>query len=114
MLNIFFVRALQKRLSSIIVNAINPGFCISGLRRNLTDATMIAGMEKMEREVGIPTEEGSRHIVYGAVGGADAEDNLRGQLISLSRIVEVGDYILSEDGKIAEAKLWVGGSSSSG
>lgn len=89
------------------MNAVNPGFCISELRRNITDPARVEQFQKMEREVGIPTEEGSRHIVYGAVGGADEEEKLRGQFISLSRIEEVSDYVLSEDGKAAEEKIWV-------
>lgn len=106
-LNIFFVRALQKRLSPITVNAINPGFCASDLRRNLEDPAFIAIMDKMMSDFGLSTEEGSRHIVYGAVGRLGEEDKLRGQFLSYSRLAEVSDYVLSEDGKIAEEKLWV-------
>lgn len=105
MLNIFFVRALQKRLPSIIVTAVCPGFCISDLRRHVT-GEQAAYYKKLEDELAYTAEEGSRHIIYGAVGGADQEDKLKGAFITTGTI-KVPDYVVSEDGQKAEEKLWV-------
>ncbi|KAF9023894.1 NAD(P)-binding protein [Hymenopellis radicata] len=89
LLNLFFTRSLQSHVgSSIIVDCVNPGFCISNLRSNIPDF-MKEGNAKQEAETAFTTEEGSRQLVYGAVGGADNEQELRGAYISRSKVEEV-------------------------
>ncbi|KAF7357962.1 NAD(P)-binding protein [Mycena venus] len=103
-LNIFFVRALNARLGAstpLIVTAVNPGFCVSELRRDLP-APISWIMALMERIMAFTTEEGSRQLVFGAVGpGA-----LRGEYINQSRVEEPSDFIISSDGRKAEDQLW--------
>ncbi|KAF7357966.1 NAD(P)-binding protein [Mycena venus] len=103
-LNIFFVRALNARLGAstpLIVTAVNPGFCVSGLRRDfLPPISWI--MALMERIMAFTTEEGSRQLVFGAVGPGV----LRGEYINQSRVEEPSDFIISSDGRKAEDQLW--------
>lgn len=53
------------------------------------------------------TEEGSRQFVYAAVGGADNVDEMRGQYIDLHEVAGSADFVLGEDGKRRQDKLWV-------
>lgn len=59
----------------------------------------------MDDEFAYTSEEGSRQIVYAAIGGTDEE--VRGAFTSYSQVLGVSDWILSEDGKKAEDKTWV-------
>ena len=63
----------------------------------------------MEKALARTSEEGSRQVVWAAVGEADTPDTLRGAYISLARVSEPSDYVLSEEGKKAQDKLWVSG-----
>ena len=60
----------------------------------------------MVKLLGYSTEEGSRQLVWAAVGGGD-EKRLRGGYVSFSDIVEVSDYVISETGLEAQEKIWV-------
>ncbi|KAG7444404.1 NAD(P)-binding protein [Guyanagaster necrorhizus] len=108
LLNVFFTRSLQSRLpESIIVNAINPGFCESELRRSLTTTWYMAFADwAMVKLIGYTTEEGSRQLVWAAVGGGEEENSLRGGYVSFSKIVEVSDFAISERGLKAQEKIW--------
>ncbi|PBK91021.1 NAD(P)-binding protein [Armillaria gallica] len=107
--NVFFSRSLQSRLpESIIVNAINPGFCQSELRRSTTDTWYMALADWVTvKLLGYSTEEGSRQLVWGAVGGGEDEKRLRGAYVSFSEIVEVSDYAMSEAGLKVQEKIWI-------
>ncbi|KAK0443239.1 hypothetical protein EV421DRAFT_1710192 [Armillaria borealis] len=107
LLNVLFARAFQQRLppSTITVNSVNPGLCISNLRSKLPEEYQEANA-KQEAELAFTTEEGSRQLVFSAVGGANDEDKLRGAYISLSEVVEESDFVISEDGKVVQDKIW--------
>jgi hypothetical protein len=87
----------------VIVTMVNPGFCHSELLR---DAKGIAGtiMLFMNRILGFTAEEGSRQLVWAAVGGEP--DKLRGEYISGCQTEEVADFVLSPQGVKAENQLW--------
>lgn len=57
------------------------------------------------------TEEGSRQLVWAAVGtpkgGEESLDKLRGAYVNLADIDEPSDFMLGEKGKKREDKLWV-------
>ncbi|KAF8889272.1 short-chain dehydrogenase [Infundibulicybe gibba] len=112
---ILFARALSARLgtpssSPIIVNTVNPGLCKSTINRKSTLLTRaMLGLETLA--VGWTAEQGSRQLVYAAVGDAregqeGEEQSLHGAYISRSEIVEASDYILSADGKEAQDVMW--------
>ncbi|KAE9392295.1 short-chain dehydrogenase [Gymnopus androsaceus JB14] len=96
-LNIMLVHKLAELLpTNIVPVALNPGFCLSGLRRDAEG----------ERAAKFQTNgEGSRQIIYSAIGGKDEE--LRGAFTSYSQVLEISDWMLSEEGKKAEDKIWV-------
>ncbi|KAK0495746.1 hypothetical protein EDD18DRAFT_251719 [Armillaria luteobubalina] len=106
--NILFARALQLHLPSspaITVNSVTPAFCFSNLASD-GSAAQRERLQKMREELAFTTEEGSRQLVYGAVGSLDNEEKLRGKYIHMSEVVEESDFVLSEDGKIVQDKVW--------
>jgi hypothetical protein len=53
------------------------------------------------------TEEGSRQLLWAAIGGAGREFELRGAYVSKASIQEVSDYALSDEGAAVQTRLWV-------
>ncbi|KIL71076.1 hypothetical protein M378DRAFT_6914 [Amanita muscaria Koide BX008] len=106
LLNVLFTRSLADHLADkpIIVNTVNPGYCISEIRRELKGFTgfVLQGMDKL---LAFTTEEGSRKLVWAALGGADQE-NLRGAYINAFQVAEPSDFVLSEQGKNLQNKIW--------
>jgi hypothetical protein len=82
-LNVFFVQALsehlKKELYPIVVNALNPGYCYSNLRRQ---APLLQTVMFWVTDVcfAMTTEEGSRGLVYAALGSLEDENKLRGTI----------------------------------
>lgn len=107
-LNVFFVRALSDRLGSaaLIVNAVNPGFCISELRRSIKGPGAVISWIA-ERIFAFTTEEGSRRLVWGALGQPENPDALRGQYINQCRVDEASDFVISPEGRKAQDDIWV-------
>ena len=54
------------------------------------------------------TEEGSRQLVWAAVGGAGRESELRGGFVCNANLREVSDYVLSDEGAVVQPRLLVG------
>ncbi|KAF5347455.1 hypothetical protein D9757_013827 [Collybiopsis confluens] len=105
-LNVMLVRKLAALLpQNIIPVALNPGYCISGLRRD-AKGEQAAKYQAMEDEFAYTSEEGSRQIIFSAIGGKDNGQELRGEFTSYSRVLEVSDWLLSAQGKNAEDKIW--------
>ncbi|KAG6856449.1 hypothetical protein H0H87_004414 [Tephrocybe sp. NHM501043] len=69
---------------------------ITGIRRTF--------FHILESLVARSSEEGSRQIVYAAVGDEDNLDKLRGAYISSTRVCEPSDYVLEEHD--VQDKLW--------
>ena len=108
MLNVFFARELSERLRNkpLIVNAVNPGFCHSALRRNVTGLKALP-LRLWELIMARSTEHGSRQLIWACIGGKDNIDELRGAYISSMQVQEPSDSVVSEEGKLAQTKLWV-------
>ena len=53
------------------------------------------------------SEEGSRQLVWAAVGCAGKEKELQGAFVARSNIAEPSDYVLGEEGKRVQKQLWV-------
>ena len=108
MLNVFFARELNERLrdKSVVVNAVTPGFCHSELARNITG---IRAWYMWLRKLVLArsTEQGSRQLIWACIGGKDNIDQLRGAYISSMQVREPSDFVVSEEGKHAQTKLWV-------
>ncbi|THU86152.1 NAD(P)-binding protein [Dendrothele bispora CBS 962.96] len=107
---VFFVRELSERLtrsgSPLIVNVVDPGRCESQLSRNLPlqvkQQIMAMNLQRYT------TEEGSRALVYGAVGeiGSDNEDDLKGAHIRRTRRIKYGEFVTGEIGKQLQKRIW--------
>ncbi|KAH9969289.1 hypothetical protein BGW80DRAFT_1177028 [Lactifluus volemus] len=108
LLNVFFVRELTKRLpanSPVIVTAVNPGLCKSQLIRNQSFLVRLIAAIVMIL-IGRTTEEGSRQLVWAAVGGVGREFELRGGYVSKGDLQEVSDYVLSDEGAVVQTRIW--------
>ena len=106
MLNVFFARGLNEGLrdKSLIVNAVDPGFCHSELARHVTGVTAW-NMWLQKILLARTTEQGSRQLIWACIGGKDNIDQLRGAYISSMQIRESSDFVISEEGKRAQTKL---------
>ncbi|KAF7966701.1 hypothetical protein HWV62_37328 [Athelia sp. TMB] len=108
LLNIFFARALTARLplsAPVVVTNANPGFCKSDLRHGMPfPQSAVAGLA--EKAIAFKTEEGSRQLVYGAIGGGENLNELRGAFVSAGCVKEVSDFVLSPEGGAVENRIW--------
>ncbi|KDR67612.1 hypothetical protein GALMADRAFT_257837 [Galerina marginata CBS 339.88] len=107
LLNILFARGLNDRLhrKPIIVDTVNPGYCLSAFRRSFTG--LRAFLDRlMEMALARSTEEGSRQLVWAAIGAEEKKDELRGSYISLAEVTEPSDYVISDEGAAAQEKIW--------
>ncbi|KAK0434089.1 hypothetical protein EV421DRAFT_2088095 [Armillaria borealis] len=105
LLNILFARALQKHVPAITVNSVCPGLCFSNLGSG-APAEEAENLQRLREELAFTTEQGSRQLVYAAVGSMDNEEKLRGKYIRMSEVVEESDFVISEDGKIVQDRVW--------
>jgi retinol dehydrogenase 12 len=109
LLNLFFARELASRLpgdSPLVVNAVNPGFCVSSLRRNIPSFRYIIYWF-METFISWSAERGSRQLIFAALGNQSKPDEMKGAYISSSQIVEPSDYVISGEGAEVQKQLWV-------
>jgi len=107
-LNVFFTRGLNERLRDkpLIVNSVNPGYCISSLRNNMGGVRAWAAW-LLEKAVARTSEEGSRQLIWACLGGKDNVEELHGAYISGLHVTEPSNYVISEEGKRAQTNLWV-------
>ncbi|KAJ7089881.1 hypothetical protein B0H15DRAFT_939144 [Mycena belliarum] len=108
LLNVFFVRALNARLAPttpIVVDAVDPGYCYSELRRDYSGLQAVVDC-LTEKLLAFPTERGSRQLVYGAVAHQDRPEVLRGEYVAHSAVSEVSDFVLSPEGAKAQDYIW--------
>ncbi|KAG1790429.1 uncharacterized protein HD556DRAFT_1242402 [Suillus plorans] len=111
--NFFFVRALTNRLQSVTPLtsvAVTPGFCYSQLRRawyeKPTFSFVKIALAIQERLLAWTAEQGSRQLVFAAVGGRDDEENMKGGFVSRGRLVEIADFVLSDEGHEMQDTVW--------
>ena len=98
---------LPTELPTLTTVAVNPGLCYSELRREVPAFLQIIAVI-VERLLAFTTEEGSRQHVYGAVGGSESGEELRGEYINQSVFNEPSDFVISERGKAMQDQVWVG------
>ncbi|KAK1225846.1 hypothetical protein PQX77_011208 [Marasmius sp. AFHP31] len=96
-----FIRALQPHLPTVTCCSVAPGFCDSELRRNFPSSGTPA-----RKTLAYTSEEGSRQLLYAAIGERDREDQIRGSFMMYNEISECSDFLLGEGGKKLERKLW--------
>ncbi|VDC06484.1 unnamed protein product [Peniophora sp. CBMAI 1063] len=107
LLILLLIRELAKHLerTPIVAVVVNPGYCVSALRRNLPAGAQF-GARVMEIIIGRSTEEGSRMLVWAGVGNEGREDELRGAYVNLCRIEEPSDFVISKVGQDVQRRLW--------
>lgn len=82
----------------VIVNYLNPGFCVSELMREMGWLAPIARFIMHART----TEEGARALVIGAAAGPQTH----GQYMSNGQLEGIGSFVFSEDGKRTQQRAW--------
>jgi len=60
----------------------------------------------MEALLARTTEEGSRQLLWAAIGGTGRESELRGGYVSKSELQEVSDFVLSDEGAVVQTRIW--------
>ncbi|KIY61591.1 NAD(P)-binding protein [Cylindrobasidium torrendii FP15055 ss-10] len=102
-MEIFYARSLQASIGDtpLVVTCIDPGFCLSGLRRH-AEGPIKDVFAHMEKEGAYTSEEGSRQLVYGAVG--QNPEAMKGQLLAMSAVHDVSDYVL--EGAEIQRRVW--------
>ncbi|KAF8206573.1 hypothetical protein K438DRAFT_1904702 [Mycena galopus ATCC 62051] len=107
LLNVFFVRALNARLppsTPVVISAVDPGYCYSELRRNLTGVMAVVDWLG-EKALAFPTEVGSRRLIWTAVSHQDHPEKLRGQYTTF-QVLEASDFVLSPEGIKIQDRTW--------
>ncbi|KAF5326302.1 hypothetical protein D9611_000458 [Ephemerocybe angulata] len=106
-LSVFFTHSLADLLKDtpVVVDTVNPGYCLSEFRRNYSGFRAFVDF-CMEKLLAWTTEEGSRQIVFAAVGKYSNPDELHGAFINLHEVVEASDHVIGDDGKRRRDILW--------
>jgi retinol dehydrogenase 12 len=99
--NVLFTRALASRLQSspIIVNCPDPGYCISELTRSISYVN--------ETIIPRTSEEGSRNLIWAAMGGKGREQELSGAFIQHCDVAAASDLVSGKEGEELQNRLWV-------
>ena len=107
-INVLFVRELAARVpyTKIVINSVNPGYCYSALRRNVSFTAGIR-MSLMDFFVGNTTEQGGRRIAWTATALRHCEERMHGAYTSYMEITEESDWAISEEGYATQQRLWV-------
>ncbi|KAK7056335.1 hypothetical protein VNI00_002888 [Paramarasmius palmivorus] len=102
LLNVLFTQALQRHIGpnpSVVVSAVNPGFCYSELRRDMSGLQAVFNC-LMEKALALTMEEGGRQLVYAALA---EHEKMPGGYASFTDIVEPSDDALNEQ---LETRFW--------
>ncbi|KAJ8508734.1 hypothetical protein ONZ45_g9033 [Pleurotus djamor] len=107
-LNVLLARGFTKHLPqsspTIVVNSVNPGLCVSELRRGMSRVLNWVLEHLLNART---SEEGARQVVYASVateGGS--EEPMKGAFITFAQADEPGDFALSPEGKEFQESLW--------
>lgn len=111
--NVAFVRALQDHISPstpLIINNVDPGFCITSLRRNV-DPSIFVELDKTART----SEEGSRQLIWASVGpdpkqldSAEVTNVMRGAWAGpCLALTDPHPVFKTEAGAALQQRLWV-------
>jgi len=109
LLNVLFVREFQAQLppsSPLVVNAVDPGFCDSGLRRYVDVGQFDEDLKKART-----SEEGSRQLIFASVGPNPKEldsglDVFKGAYIASNEVEPPSSWVRTEEGSEVQGKVW--------
>ena len=122
--NVFFVRSLSDHLQNYAsssspnrpvptVSSVNPGFCATSLGRDVRfPRTLNVAIQRIL--IGRTAEMGSRTLVHAALTDLDVKGSRRvdGRYFDTCCLREESDYVLSEQGREDEMRVWVSFASS--
>lgn len=83
----------------VVVNMLNPGFCHSGLAKEMDGAW---AMWLMKKTLARTTEVGSRTLVLAALAGRETH----GEYMSDGVVAKTSAFVRSEQGKMAQGRVW--------
>lgn len=83
----------------VIMNVLTPGFCHSGLTREMEGQW---GMWLMKRVLAWPTEMGSRTLVHGTLAGKETH----GKYLQDCVVSDPSSLVMSDEGKKAQERVW--------
>jgi retinol dehydrogenase 12 len=114
-LNVLFTRAFAHHLSdpnAVIPTVVDPGLCGTDLGRNYSLTHRLYG-RLMRMFLGWTSEEGSRQLVYAALGpdghdGPHVRKHMSGAYVSLQQVAEPSNFVISKKGWEVQEQLWVG------
>ncbi|KAI1389026.1 NAD(P)-binding protein [Hypoxylon trugodes] len=97
LLNVLWMRELSTRASrNVVINAVNPGFCRSGLHRSHSSGASFANM------VGWTATQGGHALTDAAT--QHPQDH--GAYISEQTLFSPSSFVLSKEGHSAQVKIW--------
>lgn len=100
-----FIRELASRLhesTSVIVSAVDPGYCDTGITRNQGNKWLFAIFNRLA--LIRSTEVGSRTLVHAAIA---SDRSMHGRYLSCCEVTEESDFLLTPEGKACSARVWV-------
>ncbi|KAI0341936.1 short-chain dehydrogenase [Trametopsis cervina] len=121
LLNVLFTRAFFQHLSpsltsSLVPTCANPGLCKTNLAtppdNNTVSAQLhIAASSVMLTLLARTAERGARQLVWAALGpdgrdGPHVKYAMGGAYVSLARVDEPSDFVVSREGWVAQEALW--------
>ncbi|TFK23420.1 retinol dehydrogenase 12 [Coprinopsis marcescibilis] len=107
LISLFIARSLQDLLkhTPVVVNCVDPGFCLSEIRRNIGGVQLLLS-KIMEWFMAWTAEQGSRQLVWAALAKADDIQAMKGAYVCYTKITEPSDYSISKEGLSAQGKIW--------
>ncbi|TEB33798.1 NAD(P)-binding protein [Coprinellus micaceus] len=96
----FFIRSLSDLLkgTGVVVTTVTPGYSYSEPNRDVKGVTRLI-VHFLQNIMAHTTEEGSRQLIYAAVGSLENPESLNG-------LAEVNDHCLGAEGKKRQDQLW--------
>jgi hypothetical protein len=85
---------------------VNPGLCCSELHRNVSGITG-AFLAIYKKIFARKAEGGGKLIAWACIGAEGEEESLKGAYVSVGCVEEPSDFVLGEEGRKRENKLWV-------
>ncbi|KAN0092822.1 hypothetical protein V8E55_003606 [Tylopilus felleus] len=104
LLGVMFIRELASRLhesTSVIVSAVDPGYCDTGITRNQGNKWLFAIFNRLA--LIRSTEVGSRTLVHAAIA---SDRSMHGRYLSCCEVTEESDFLLTPEGKACSARVW--------
>ncbi|KAI0344676.1 NAD(P)-binding protein [Trametopsis cervina] len=115
LLLVLFTRALSQHLSkslafSVVPTCVNPGWCGTELTHSVFLSERIR-VRAIQALIGRTAEQGARQLIWAGLGpdgkeGRHVHYAMSEAYVSLAKVEEPGDFVVSKEGFEAQEKLW--------